>query len=154
MGSVYFYHLTESPLEETLPVLLSKAVDAGWRVELRGKDAQRQDWLDRQLWLGSPEAFLAHGVAGGPHDDLQPILLTLGGGTVQGIDCIVSVDGADITVPEAQAASRAMILFDGGDGAAVQHARGQWKQLADAGCAAQYWAQDNGRWTKKAETKT
>ncbi|MCW8843703.1 MAG: DNA polymerase III subunit chi, partial [Rhodobacteraceae bacterium] len=29
--------------------------------------------------------------------------------------------------------------------------RGQWKSLTDAGCAAQYWSEESGRWEKKAE---
>jgi hypothetical protein len=33
----------------------------------------------------------------------------------------------------------------------VQVARGQWKALTQAGCAAQYWAQDSGQWAMKAE---
>ena len=32
MGAAYFYHLTETPLERTLPMLLGKCRDAGWRV--------------------------------------------------------------------------------------------------------------------------
>ncbi|MEN8896365.1 MAG: DNA polymerase III subunit chi, partial [Yoonia sp.] len=36
---------------------------------------------------------------------------------------------------------------------AVAHARTQWKALTNAGCEAQYWAQDMGSWTKKAESK-
>jgi DNA polymerase-3 subunit chi len=43
------------------------------------------------------------------------------------------------------------VIFDGHDGAAVQVARDQWKALTQAGCAAQYWAQDSGQWAMKAE---
>ena len=32
MGAVYFYHLTDSPLETTLPGLLDRARGQGWRV--------------------------------------------------------------------------------------------------------------------------
>jgi DNA polymerase-3 subunit chi len=46
---------------------------------------------------------------------------------------------------------RVCILFDGNDDAAVQVARGQWKALTGAGCAAQYWSEAGGRWEKKAE---
>ena len=35
--------------------------------------------------------------------------------------------------------------------AAVSITDTEWKRLTRAGCAAQYWAQENGRWTKKAE---
>ena len=40
---------------------------------------------------------------------------------------------------------------DGNDPAALDIARGQWKALTDAGCAAQYWSEESGRWEKKAE---
>lgn len=152
MGEVYFYHLTETPLEATLPTLLGKALDAGWRVALRGRDPAQMDRLDRQLWLGPEDSFLPHGLAGGPQDALQPILLlTEGQGAANDPTCLVSVDGAVLTAEDVQGAARAMVIFDGGDGAAVSTARNQWRVLTDAGCGAQYWAQDNGRWVKKAE---
>lgn len=149
MGAAYFYHLTESPLEQTLPMLLGKALDAGWRVEVRGTNRARLDSLDQSLWDGARDAFLPHGVAGGDHDDLQPVLLTDTPAT--GRDCVVGIDGADITPNEVQGAERVMIVFDGLSGDAVARAREQWKALTAAGCSAQYWAQDMGRWTKKAE---
>ena len=58
MGAVYFYHLTRRPLEATLPMLLDKALDAGWRVLVRGTESARLDWLDEKLWLGPEDGFL------------------------------------------------------------------------------------------------
>ena len=149
MGAAFFYHLTERPLEATLPVLLNKALSAGWRVAVRGTDEQRLDWLDRQLWLG--EGFLPHGRAGGPQDPDQPVLLTTGAAS-NGANCVMCVDGAGIEADEVKSSERVCILFDGGDASAVEHARGQWKALTDAGVQAQYWAEEGGRWTKKAES--
>ena len=63
----------------------------------------------------------------------------------------MSVDGADLTPAEIAAAERACILFDGHDGDALTRARGQWKALTGAQVKAPYWAQDGGRWVKKAE---
>lgn len=151
MGAVYFYHLTQRPLEATLPMLLDKARGAGWRVAVRGGEAARLDWLDRKLWLGPEEAFLPHGREGGPHDALQPILLTTG---AAGNDphCLMTIDGAEVTAGEVQALERVCVLFDGNDPQAVDTARGQWKALTGAGCAAQYWSEESGRWEKKAES--
>ena len=151
MGAAYFYHLTRGPLEETLPVLLGKARGAGWRIAVRGRDPERMAWLDDRLWLGPEESFLAHGLAGGPHDALQPVLLTAGQEAANNPECVMAVDGAAVTPEEVQALSRVCILFDGTDPEAVQHARGQWKSLTDAGCSAQYWSEESGRWEKKAE---
>ncbi len=149
MGAVYFYHLTESPLDQALPQLLDRARAQGWRVLVRGRNQPLLARLDTVLWEGPDDSFRAHGMAG-DHDDNQPILLVLDHpGT--GFDCIMSVDGADLTAAEIATAERACILFDGQDGDALQRARGQWKTLTGAAVAAQYWAQEDGRWVKKAE---
>ena len=151
MGAVYFYHLTETPVEATLPMLVSKSRDAGWRVLVRGPEGALLPRLDDQLWKGDPTGFVPHGMAGGPHDDMQPVLL----GTdtdATGFDCVMSVGGAEISAQEINAAERACILFDGHDQAALSYARTQWKALTEAGCQAQYWAQDAGSWVKKAES--
>ncbi|WP_420586902.1 DNA polymerase III subunit chi [Ruegeria sp.] len=151
MGAVYFYHLTRQPLERTLPVLLDKARQAGWKIAVRGTDPARMDWLDETLWLGPDEGFLPHGCAGGPHDAAQPILLTTGPEAANEPACVMAVDGAAVEPEEVSALERVCILFDGNDERAVQHARGQWKALTGAGCAAQYWSEESGRWEKKAE---
>lgn len=151
MGAVYFYHLTRRPLEQTLPVLLDKARQAGWRIAVRGTDPARLDWLDEKLWLGPEDGFLPHGRAGGPHDAAQPILLTSQAQAANDPACVMSVDGAEVAPDEVEALERVCILFDGNDDRAVQHARAQWKALTDAGCSAQYWSEDSGRWEKKAE---
>ncbi|MEO1176946.1 MAG: DNA polymerase III subunit chi, partial [Pseudomonadota bacterium] len=113
MGAAYFYHLTRRPMEETLAMLLGKARQAGWRVIVRGRDQNRMEWLDEKLWLGSDEGFLPHGLAGGPHDDLQPILLTTGTASSAEAQCIMSVDGADVTADEIDRLDRVCVLFDG-----------------------------------------
>lgn len=149
MGAAFFYHLTESPLEVTVPMLIGKARQAGWRVLVRGTDPVTLARLDDMLWKDPEDGFLPHGLAGGPHDALQPVLL--GDVGSDGFDCVISIGGADVTAAEVVRLERLCILFDGDDGASLGHARGQWKALTDAGCPAQYWAQDGGRWTKKAE---
>ncbi|EIE52974.1 DNA polymerase III subunit chi [Salipiger aestuarii] len=152
MGAAYFYHLTHRPLEAALPALLEKSLAAGWRVTVRGVDPQRMEWLDQKLWLGADDGFLPHGLAGGAHDALQPVLLTVAEGLTNGTSCLMSVDGAPVSADETNRLERVCILFDGQDPQAVDHARGQWKALAGAGCAAQYWSEASGRWEKKAET--
>lgn len=152
MGAAYFYHLTRKPLQETLPTLLEKAHAAGWRIAVRGRDPQRLAWLDEALWQGAESSFLAHGLAGGPHDALQPILLTTSAQAPNAASCVMSVDGAEVTAEEVAALERVCILFDGTDDEAVQQARSQWKRLTEAGCRAQYWSEASGRWEKKAES--
>lgn len=152
MGAVFFYHLTVSPLEVTLPTLLGKARAAGWRVAVRACSEERLAWLDEKLWLGHEEDFLPHGLAGGEFDADQPVLLTTGAGAGNGATCTMAIDGAAVTNDEVAKMERVCILFDGNDHQALELARKQWKELSDAGCDAQYWSQEGGKWVMKVKT--
>jgi DNA polymerase-3 subunit chi len=153
MGEAYFYHLTRSTLDETLPTLLERARAAGWRVAVRGTDAAQLDRLDERLWLG--EGFLPHGRAGGPHDADQPVLLTTAaevpGDAPNGAACLMAIDGAEVAPEEVRRLERVCVIFDGGDEAALAIARRQWKGLTDAGCGAKYWSQEGGGWAMRVE---
>jgi len=152
MGAAFFYHLTSSSAEATLPMLISRARAAGWRVELRGTDAMRMAALDDRLWMIPDDGFLPHAMAGGAQDAEQPVLLTLGQGADNQPDCVMCIDRAEISAEEVTARERICIVFDGHDPDALAHARSQWKALTQSGCAAQYWSEESGRWEKKAET--
>lgn len=152
MGAAYFYHLTRAPLEVTLPLLIGKARGAGWRVVVRGCNQDRMQWLDDKLWLGGEETFLPHGIAGGPHDADQPVLLTMGEDMPNQAACLMSIDGAGVDPEEVERLERICVLFDGNDPSAVETARGQWKALTGAGCSAQYWSEETGRWEMKAQS--
>ncbi|WP_299626546.1 DNA polymerase III subunit chi [uncultured Tateyamaria sp.] len=151
MGAAYFYHLTRRSLDVALTELLEAARKRNMVVAVRGTDLARLSWLDEKLWLGADDGFLPHGLAGGPHDADQPILLTIGE-AANGPACVMSVDGAAVSAEEVAALERVCILFDGNDEAQLNTARGQWKALKDAGASAQYWSEESGRWEKKAET--
>ena len=152
MGEAYFYHLTRRPLDAVLADLLEKSLQRGWRVAVRGAQAQRMEWLDQKLWLGPEEGFLPHGLSGGPHDADQPVLLTLDMQAANDPGCLMCIDGAEVAPEDVTALDRVCVLFDGQDGAAVQRARDQWRRLTGAGCKAQYWSEESGRWEKKAES--
>ncbi len=149
---MYFYHLTQSALDVALYTLLEKSLGQGWRVGLRAMRDDTLERLDTQLWILRDDGFLPHGVAGGAYDGDQPILLT----TSQDMpanapDCIIAIEGAPLSPDEISTLSRAMIVFDGHDEAAVQTARAQWKTITAAGIEARYWAQTDGRWEQKAQ---
>lgn len=150
--SVLFYHLTRQPLESTLPMLLGKSLERGWRVAVRGTKAERMRWLDERLWLMGEESFLPHGLAGGGFDGDQPVLLTTQSDMPNAPDCLMLVDGADFAPQDAQGLERVCILFDGNDPDAVTLARRQWKATTEAQLKAQYWSEESGRWQMKAET--
>ena len=163
MGSALFYHLTRSGPGQLLPMLIGKSLQAGWRVEVRGRDRARQVALDEALWQG--EGFLPHGLAGGPHDDRQPVLLTVAGPDDAQKDdatkgdavppaanaprCLIALDGAEVTGAECAGLERACIVFDGNDPEALERARVQWRALKEAGVAAEYWSEADGRWERK-----
>ena len=148
MGSALFYHLTRSGPAQLLPMLIGKSLQAGWRVELRGRDRARQVALDEALWQG--EGFLPHGLAGGPHDARQPALLTVEGQAAANAPrCLIALDGAEVTGAECAGLERACIVFDGNDPEALERARVQWRALKEAGVAAEYWSEADGRWERK-----
>lgn len=150
MGVVMFYHLTRSSPDDTLAMLLPRALGQGWRVMVRGRDPAVLERLDTRLWLDEAHPFLPHGVQGGPHDADQPILLGTGAiaNAAQGLFLI---DGAETTAEEARPLERVWLLFDGSDGGQLAAARAKWKALTEAGLPAQYWSEESGRWEKKAE---
>jgi len=149
MSEVYFYHLTRTPLEMTLPELLEKSRARGWTVLLRASTGQRLKWLDERLWTGPEASFEPHGLAGGPQDADQPVLLTLGHDCPNRAGILIAVDGAQVWVDEVARYQRVCIVFDGNDDASLTVARGQWKDLTDAGCPARYWSQESGSWAEK-----
>ena len=152
MGAAYFYHLTQSGLTQTLASLIEKSRGAGWRVVVRARSDQMVDRLDADLWKGAPEGFLPHGMAGAAFEEEQPVLLTTGMSKPNGASCLMSVEGAMVEAAEVTDLQRVCVIFDGDDPQAVQSAREQWKALTAAGCAAQYWSEASGRWSKQAES--
>ena len=149
MGAVYFYHLTRQPLERTLPLLLDKALGAGWRVEVRCPNQDLAAWLDEKLWIIPEDGFLPHGMAGSEDDALHPVLVTTY--PAENVHCIMSVGGSDVSADEVREKERVCILFDGNDETILSHTRRLWKMLTDAKCHAQYWSEETGLWQKKAE---
>lgn len=145
---VLFYHITQSSVEVTARTLLEKALGAGWRVMLRGGDLARLNLMDQWLWQNPEDGFLPHGLAGGPQDANQPVLLGTGP-IVNDAKGLMLVDGAVPLPGEAAALERVWVLFDGQNEAAVNAARGLWKAIVAENLPAQYWSEETGRWVMK-----
>jgi len=152
MGDVYFYHLTRSALPVALGLLLEKCLARGWKVAVRGTARAGLEALDAALWLGPEERFLPHGLAGGPHDARQPVLLTDRPEAPNAPDCLMAVEGADVEPGELVRYARICVVFDGANGGQLSHARTLWRSLTAAGASAQYWSEESGRWEKKAQS--
>lgn len=149
MSEIWFYHLQDRPLEQTLPVLLEKSRARGWKVVVRAGSSERLTVLDDLLWTYSDESFLAHGLASDEAPETQPILLTTADERPNGAEILFLVDHAPL--PGAFPFERVVMIFDGNDADAVQSAREAWKTTKALGHAVTYWQQDDaGRWIKKA----
>jgi DNA polymerase-3 subunit chi len=149
MAEIGFYHLTRTPLEQALPRLLGRVLAAGGRAHVLCDAPERAQALDAALWTAPEPDWLPHGLAGGEHDALQPVLL----GTVDA----APANGARFLVLVGRAASarladydRVLDLFDGSDDAAVAAARARWVAAKAAGHTLAYWQQGTGGWEKKA----
>ncbi len=149
MAEVLFYHLTETRLEETLPQLLEKTLEKGWRACIHCGDEEKMTALDQQLWTYRDDSFLAHGLADNDFADQQPILLTLTDLADNNAQVRFVVDmGPD---PDQGSCERIVYMFDGHDQVQLEKARSQWKQLSNAGVEKTYWQQTpERRWVKKA----
>lgn len=150
MGIAMFYQLQHSGLDETLRMLLGRALQQNWRVMIRATNTELLRRLDDRLWTDPADGFLPHGVEGGAHDADQPILLGTGL-ILNAAQGLFLVGGAETTPTEAADLERVWVLFDGNDADNLGQARGLWLKLTGAGLAAQYWSEDGGRWEKKAE---
>ncbi len=146
-----FYHLTDTPLERTLPDLLERSLARGWKVCVRGGHADGLSRIDGLLWSYRDDSFLPHGATGGPHDSDQPILLCTSGNGNQA-DVLMLVDGARADPSDAEGFQRICLLFNGYEDQALSDARVDWKSVSDAGLTAVYWAREDGRWIEKARS--
>lgn len=73
---VNFYHLTRSSLEDALPRLLVKTLQAGERAVVMLGSPERVDALNTHLWTYGEDSFLPHGSARDGEADRQPVWLT------------------------------------------------------------------------------
>ena len=152
MGTVFFYHMVRRPLDQGLSQLLEKCLDKDWSVLIRCAAQNTAHKLDARLWEAVQNSFLPHGIASDdPQADAQhPILLSTAPPPAAR-ECIVTVDGAEVTMEEVQSAQRVMILFEASNNDTLNAARAQWRKLTEAGVNAQYWSDESGRWALKAQ---
>ena len=149
MTEVLFYHLERQSLEQTLPGLLQRCLERGWRaaVQVGGEDRLRD--LDSHLWSHDEASFLPHGTAADGHENDQPVFLTTGPDNPNDAGVRFFVDGA--TTDSFENYERIVFVFDGADEEAIQNARKAWKAASAAGAEATYWRQDErGKWTSQA----
>lgn len=149
MTPVFFYHLERQPLESVLPKLLATSLERGWRVVVQAGSEERAEAIAGYLWSHDEEDFLPHGTKADGFPDLQPIWITAENDNPNNANIRFFVEGAD--VGEIGGLTRAIIMFDGSDPAAVDAAREGWKRFRAAGHEVSYFQQDEqGRWQNRA----
>lgn len=149
MTDIRFYHLTVQSLDQALPAILTKALDAGHKILVKCPSEATATRISDQLWTFRPDAFLPHGTKKDGFDADQPIYLTAGNDNPNTAGMLVLTGGAvaenigDFTL--------CCEMLDGHDGEAVSAARERWKAYKDAGHDITYYQQtDTGGWDKKA----
>ncbi len=139
---VDFYQLSRDPAETVVPLLAAASRKAGERLLVVSADTEQLGQIDTMLWEAQPAAFLAHGMAGGGHDDRQPILLSSGMEATNGARYALLADGQ--WREECSTFERIFLLF--GDDR-LDDARQCWTMVGKLDAAERhFWKQDGGKW--------
>ncbi|OBX20757.1 DNA polymerase III subunit chi [Erythrobacter sp. QSSC1-22B] len=139
---VDFYQLSRDPVEQVVPLLARKALQAGQRLLVVSGDGELRAGISRALWSEGGAHFLAHGEAGEAHEARQPILLSDACTAPNDARMVILADG--VWREEAAAFERTFLLFDA---AATQNARELWRSFrARDAIESHAWKQENGGW--------
>ena len=143
---VDFYQLAGTAAEQVIASLASRVIEADGRLLIIADDEGFLARLDRLLWDQGSASFLPHALAGSADDARQPILLSTSPAAPNQARNMLIADG---TWREAALGyDRSFYLFDD---STLEGARLAWKLLAGReGVERRYWAQENGKWVKKA----
>ena len=142
---VDFYQLGATPPEQVIGSIADKLLAQDSRLLIVAQDEGLLARLDRMLWDQGRTSFLPHGIAGGPDDARQPILLATSPDAPNRARNLLIADGqwrdAALTY------DRAFYLFEA---ETLEGARLAWKLLAGReGVERRYWAQEGGQWVQK-----
>lgn len=139
---VDFYQLSRDPVEQVVPLLARKALQAGQRLLVVSADGEQRAGISRALWSEGGVHFLAHGEASEAHAARQPILLSETCAAPNEARMVVLADG--VWREEAGAFERAFLLFDA---AATQAARDLWRGFRSRDAVESHaWKQEDGGW--------
>ena len=146
---VNFYHLTRSSLEDALPRLLVKTLQAGERAVVMLGSAERVEAINAHLWTYDQDSFLPHGSVRDGEADRQPVWLTHLDENPNGAAFLFLADRA--RSDRIADYKRCFELFDGRDEEAVSDSRDRWRAYKAAGHTLVYWQETpTGGWDKKA----
>ena len=150
MAEVWFYHLEKQPLQHVLPRIVAGALARKWPMVIETAMPERVAKLSEILWASEDVAFLPHGFAGEPTPERQPVWITHSAENPNAAQVRVFLDGAKPS--DISNLTRAVVMFDGNDEAAIEAARAEWKTQKAAGHDISYWKQDEtGKWINQAK---
>ncbi|MBV9248944.1 MAG: DNA polymerase III subunit chi [Acetobacteraceae bacterium] len=147
MAEIGFYHLTRTSLEQALPRLLARTLQAGQRALVLCRTQDQVKALDQSLWACVEPEWLPHGTAADGDADIQPIWLATDDSAPNGAGFLFLVGGAESG--RLDAFTRVFDLFDGTDETSTAAARCRWKAAKDAGHVLTYWQQSERGWEKR-----
>ncbi|RCL02818.1 MAG: DNA polymerase III subunit chi [Candidatus Tokpelaia sp. JSC188] len=148
MSEIFFYHLTESKLDDTLPGLVEHSLQRGWRVVIQFATEERRNAIDALLWNWSDISFIAHGSNLDKLQEEQPVFLTTSTDNPNVSQVRFCVEGTQCHDPENY--DRLVIMFDGHDIGQLARARQDWGFLKNKGHMLTCWQQmPNKRWKKR-----
>jgi DNA polymerase-3 subunit chi len=143
---VDFYQLAGLAPEPVIASLADKVVSGDGRLLIVAEDEPYLARLDRFLWGQGDTQFLPHGLAGGADDARQPVLLSTSPDAPNQARNMLIADG--LWREAALTYDRSFFLFDA---STLEDARLAWKLLAGRdGVERRYWANEDGKWVKKA----
>ncbi len=152
---IAFYHLTSSPLERALPLLLEKGYEAGMR-SLVVADKDKVKFIDDTLWTSYQRKFLPHGTT---RPEVQPIFITGEIANDNNREVLVITNGLLLPSPLSGGSEggaspgfkKLLDIFNGNLENELGEARKRWKSYKDAGYEPKYWFQDeSGKWEQKS----
>jgi DNA polymerase III subunit chi len=143
-----FYHLEQRRVDQALPSLLEAALEDKRRVLVRASSDEMVAALNELLWTYDDASFLPHGAAGDGDPMTQPIFLTSEVENPNAATMLVKLSGAESAGSD-DAFDLVAMLFEARDGAALAHARSEWRRLKDEGRTISYWREtDEGAWER------
>lgn len=145
MKRLGFYLCGSQPVERVLPLIARAARGRDQKLLVVADDPQMLERLDTALWDEAPEDFLAHGNAGEPHEERQPVLLSRECEASNGAQIVALADGR--WREEAGSFERVLLFFDEHG---RQAARQVWRQFdAHAGIEREFHELEGGNWVRR-----
>jgi len=141
---VDFYQLSRDPAEGVLPLIARNSLKAGEWLLVVSADNDQLGRIGEALWGRAGDSFLANGLAGGPHDARQPVLLSDSVAAANGARYLAIADG--VWREGEPAFERTFFIFGEAE---LQPARDCWRMLGQRdGVERRFWKQDGGKWVE------